>query len=120
MEVDQTNLSLNRDTELIIPNPRILINNRYRQLLGLPKRIDGEHVDNEQYSWCRLIIPSPSSTFYVCLASNTLLCACIFLEDAINYRSIVHKVTRFSMYIYRWFSCPLIRKYRGMNYQLIC
>lgn len=120
MEVDQTNLSLNRDTELIIPNPRILINNRYRQLLGLPKRIDGEHVDNEQYSWCRLIIPSPSSTFCVCLASNTLLCACIFLEDAVNYRSIVHKVTRFSMYIYRWFSCPLIRKYRGMNYQLIC
>lgn len=55
MEVDQTNLSLNRDTdtELIIPNPRIFINNRYRQILGLPKRIDGEHTDHEQYSWCR-------------------------------------------------------------------
>lgn len=51
MEVDQTNLSLNRDpeTELIIPNRLVFINNRYRHLLGVPKRIDGEFVDSEQY-----------------------------------------------------------------------
>ena len=73
MEVDQTNLSLNRDaeTELIIPNSSVFISNRYRHLLGLPKRIDGEYVDSEQYSWCRSIISWKSLfrfSMYVCVS----------------------------------------------------
>ena len=44
------------------------------------------------------------------LASSTLLCATVFLEDAVNYQSIIHKVTRVYLSIHRWFSCSLIRK----------
>lgn len=43
-------------------------------------------------------------------AANILLCATVFLEDAVHYRSIAHKVTRQYLSVYRWFQSPLIQK----------
>jgi hypothetical protein len=56
MEIEQTIPSINTDTDLIIPNSRVFISNRSRDFLGLPKRIDGECIDDERCSWCRSIL----------------------------------------------------------------
>ncbi len=56
MEFEQSLPPINTDTDVIIPHSRVCISNRSRDLLGLPKRIDGESTDDERCSWCRLII----------------------------------------------------------------
>jgi hypothetical protein len=56
MEIEQSSPSVNTETDFIIPHSSIFISNRSRDFLGLPKRIDGECIDDEQCSWCRLIL----------------------------------------------------------------
>ncbi|UJR31120.1 hypothetical protein I4U23_018628 [Adineta vaga] len=80
--------------DLIIRVPSETIKDRLKKFLGLPKSLHGDYLDNEQCIW----------------PSNILLCATVFLEDAINYQSITHKITRKYLLIYRWFSSPFIRK----------
>ncbi|CAF2912774.1 unnamed protein product [Rotaria sp. Silwood2] len=83
--------SINTDDEndpIILKSP-VSIKNRLRNFFGIPKPID-----NEDCSW----------------PTNTLLCAIVFLEDAVNYRSIVHKVTKNYLLVYRWFSSSIIQK----------
>ncbi|CAF0795036.1 unnamed protein product [Rotaria sordida] len=83
------------ETNLISNFQSITIKNRLKKFFGLPTSIHSEYIDdNEQCSW----------------SSNTLLCATTFLEDAVNYQSIRHKITRKYLLIYRWFSCPMIKK----------
>ncbi len=55
-------------------------------------------------------INAKNDKYFYIIASNILLCAIVFLEDAVNYQSIGHKVTRRYVIIYRWFSSPMIRK----------
>jgi len=113
MEIEQSLSSIHVDVETnsIIPNSSVVIKNRFRSFFGLPKLIGGEQVDHENCSWCMLFCHIKSNIFLkIILALNTFLCASIFLEDAVNYRSIVHKVTKYYLFIYRWSSCPLIRK----------
>jgi len=62
---------------------------RLRNFFGLPKPIE-----NDDESWSFL----------------TLLCATSFIEDAIFYKSIVHKVSKTYLYVYRWYSSPLVQK----------
>ncbi|CAF1535640.1 unnamed protein product [Adineta ricciae] len=81
-------------TNLMIRVPSQTFKDRLKKCLGLPKTIHGDYTDNEQCVW----------------PSNILLCATVFLEDAINYQSISHKVTRNYLSIYRWFASPLIKK----------
>ncbi|CAF3927234.1 unnamed protein product [Rotaria sordida] len=87
----QTVSSINTDDESdpIMLSPPISMKNRLRNFFGIPKPIE-----NDDCSW----------------SANTLLCATVFLEDAVNYRSIVHKVTKNYLFIYRWFSSSLIQK----------
>ncbi|CAF3540564.1 unnamed protein product [Rotaria socialis] len=72
----------------IIVSPPVSIKNRLRNFVGLPKPID-----DDDCSW----------------STHTLLCATVFLEDAVNYQSIVHKVSNLYLLVYRWFSCSLIQ-----------
>jgi hypothetical protein len=109
MEIEEP---INTHTEDLITHfSSSTIRNRIRKFFGLPKSIHGEYIDNERCSW-RMFSDrktSQQNSFFL-LASITLLCATVFLEDAINYQSIVHKVTRKYLLIYRWFSSPLIKK----------
>ncbi|CAF1218621.1 unnamed protein product [Rotaria magnacalcarata] len=72
----------------IIVSPPVTLKNRLRNFVGLPKPID-----DDDCSW----------------STHTLLCATVFLEDAVNYQSIVHKVSNHYLLVYRWFSCSLIQ-----------
>ncbi|CAF4114160.1 unnamed protein product [Rotaria sp. Silwood2] len=93
MEREETINSI--ETNLINDSQPLTIKDRLKKFFGLPQSINREYIDdNEQCSW----------------SSNTLLCAIVFLEDAVNYQYIGHKVTRKYLLIYRWFSCPLIKK----------
>lgn len=101
------------ETNLIYRFPTEGIKNRINKFLGLPKSIHGNFVDNEESLWCMFSIKKTSLKriiVYYLIASNTLLCATVFLEDAVNYQSIVHKVTPKYLSIYRWFTSPLIKK----------
>src|SRR4051812_16971679 len=99
------------ERNLIIRFPSITIKDRLKKFFGLPKSIHGEYIDHEQCSWRMLSIGKTQlSFFFIILASNTLLCATVFLEDAVNYQSIAHKVTKKYLLIYRWFSSPMIKK----------
>ncbi|CAF1583402.1 unnamed protein product [Rotaria magnacalcarata] len=83
------------DTHLINAPPSRTIKNRLKNFLGFPKSINSEYIiDDEQCSW----------------SSNTLLCATVFLEDAVNYQCITHKITEKYLLIHRWFSSPMIKK----------
>ncbi|CAF1476583.1 unnamed protein product [Rotaria sp. Silwood1] len=93
MEREEIINSIN--TNLISDFQSITIKDRLKKFFGLPQSINNDYIDdNEQCSW----------------PSNTLLCATVFLENAVNYQSIAHKVTRKYLLIYRWFSCPMIKK----------
>ena len=101
------------EINLIVRFPSSSIQNRINKFFGLPKSIHGEYVDREQYTWRMFNSSFPRIYCFSLLASSTLLCATVFLEDAVNYQSIVHKVTRRYLGIYRWFSSSLIKKYLG-------
>ncbi|CAF1145998.1 unnamed protein product, partial [Didymodactylos carnosus] len=73
-------------------SPSLSVKNRIQNYLGFPKSVQGEQYDNEHY-------------WHV----NHLLAAVVFIEDAINYRTINHKVTRKYLLVYRWFSSKPIR-----------
>ncbi|CAF0799248.1 unnamed protein product [Rotaria sp. Silwood1] len=77
------------ENDPMILSPPISMKNRLRNFFGIPKPID-----NDDCLW----------------SANTLLCAIVFLEDAINYQSIVHKVTKNYLLVYRWFSSSLVKK----------
>jgi len=40
----------------IIHNPSVSIKNRLQNFIGIPKSIEQENIDNEQYSWCMLVV----------------------------------------------------------------
>jgi hypothetical protein len=44
------------DSDYIIYTPSISMKNRLRNFFGFPKPVDDEHIDNNRYSWCMLII----------------------------------------------------------------
>ncbi|CAF1473352.1 unnamed protein product [Adineta steineri] len=67
-------------SDYIVYSTSLPIKDRLRNYIGIPKPIERENTDNEQYSWY-----------------------------AVNYQSIVHKVTKFYLLVYRWFSSSLIR-----------
>ena len=98
-------------TDYVIHTPVITMKNRLRNFFGLPKPINDEHIDHEQ---SMVYVKYIKQVFFfiilIILANKTILSATIFLEDAVNYRSIVHKVTKFYLLIYRWFTSPLIQK----------
>ncbi|CAF0807179.1 unnamed protein product [Adineta ricciae] len=95
MDRRQTHSSINTDcgSDFIIHTSSLTWKNRLQNFFGIPKPIDGENTDSERCSW----------------SADTLLCATIFLEDAVNYQSIAHKVTKFYLLVHRWSSSPLIR-----------
>ena len=97
---------------LMIHVPSQTFKDRLKKYLGLPKTIHGDYTDNEQCVWrTSSTLESRKRSHVICLlASNILLCATVFLEDAVNYQSISHKVTRNYLSIYRWFASPLIKK----------
>lgn len=114
MERDEIINSL--ETNLISQFTSVTIKDRLKNFFGLPKSIQKEYInDHEQSSWRMLRYrmknfqkQKHNSSFLV--APSTLLCATVFLEDAVNYQSIVHKITGKDLLIYRWFSSSIIKK----------
>ena len=82
---------------------------RLRNFFGIPKPIE-----NDDESWCewRSFLRSIDVAFlsFNLLAPLTLLCATSFIEDAVFYKSTVHKVSKAYLYVYRWYSSPFIQR----------
>ena len=81
---------------------------RLRNFFGLPKPI--EHDDDASCKSYRFLTVSSSLEIFR-LAFLTLLCATSFIEDAVFYKSIVHRVSKTYLYIYRWYSSPLVQRF---------
>lgn len=114
MHRTRTLSSLDTDdgADCIISSPPVPMKDRLRRFFGLPKPMSTKNTTCENLSWGRLLIVGVERENMSCIsvAATTLLCATIFLEDAVQYQSIAHKVTKFYLLIYRWFSSPLVRR----------
>ena len=108
----------NDETQPLLRRQSTNVRDYLWKCLGLPSSVDGEYIDSDGNSWRRFFIFTWNSinvmwsmNLNLFLASSRLLCAIVFVEDAVRYQSINHRLWGKIVKFYRFFSSSIVQKW---------